>query len=491
MTHPNIQAKLQHLPRKPGVYLLRDRQGKIVYIGKAVSLRSRVQSYFRKATLRGADPKLRGLIESVRDLEYIVVRDEAEALLTEGALIKEYRPRFNVLLKDDKRFLLIRIDPREAFPRFKTCRIKKNDGAMYFGPYISSEAARTAVSLCEKIFGLRVCTSRIPDQTDYKHCLNDVIRTCSAPCIQRISREDYAERVSDAIEFLKGQRQDLLDKIEADMTTASTICDFEKAAVLRDVLHLLRKPRRPNIRDMASLRSTEERVREGLNGLKSVLQLRADPEVIECFDISNISGTFSVASMVCAVGGVPHKNRYRLFQIRTIEGINDPGMIREAVIRRYRRLLDEGKPFPDLILVDGGITQLRAAQDALTELGIPDQPLAGLAKQFEEIHCEQRGVLSPVRLELNSPALHILQRIRDEAHRFALAYHQKLRAQRINESRLDEIQGIGDKRKKLLLRHFGSMLRLQKATIEDLKKVSGIGPAYAELVYYSLHPENL
>ena len=489
MTSAMIQTKLQHLPRKPGVYLMRDRQGKIVYIGKAVSLRSRVQSYFRKATLRSADPKLRGLIESVHDLEYIVVRNEAEALLTEGRLIKEYRPRFNVMLRDDKRFLLVRINLNEPFPRFKTCRIKKDDGAIYFGPYTSTAAARLAVSLCERMFGLRVCRPRVPGHTDYQHCLNDVIRTCSAPCMGRITQEGYLARTEEALAFLRGERRDLVDELDEAMQAASKSQDFEKAAAYRDVLKLLRKSNREKARGMPNLAGTQARIQEGVEALKVSLRLPRSPAVIECFDISNISGTFSVASMVCAVNGVPRKNRYRLFRIRTVEGIDDPGMMKEAVHRRYRRVLEEGEVLPDLILVDGGITQLRAAQEALNELGLPDHPLAGLAKQFEEIHCEQRGVVSPLRLDLDSPALQILQRIRDEAHRFALTYHRRLRNQRISESMLDEIEGIGSKRKAQLLKHFGSMSRIRKASLSDLNQVPGIGSMFAETIYRSIHPE--
>lgn len=483
-----IKDKLQQLPRKPGVYLMRDREGRIIYIGKANSLRNRVQNYFRRGTLRGADPKLRGLIESVDDLEFIVVRNEAEAILTEGKLIKEYRPRFNIMLRDDKRFLLIRVDEREPWPRFRTCRIKKEDGARYFGPYASSASAREAIGFCEKTFGLRACRPRVPDEQDYRHCLNDIIRFCTAPCMGRISREDYIERVRDAVSFLEGGRPDLLDKLEEQMQTAAAEQDFERAAALRDTLLLLRKAIRTRVRNVAGPDMKAEQAQQGVEELQQVLQLDQPPTVIECFDISNISGTYSVASMVCAVNGLPRRNRYRLFRIQTVEGIDDPMMMKEAVGRRCRRLLEEKGERPGLIIVDGGITQLRAAQQALNELGIPDQPLAGLAKQFEEIVYEQKDHKTPIRLSADSEALKVLQRIRDEAHRFALTYHRRLRHQRITESMLDEIEGVGDKRKQRLLSHFGSMRRIRNASIEDLTRVEGVGQRFAEQIYEALHP---
>lgn len=484
-----IKEKLQKLPAKPGVYLMRDRTGKIIYIGKAISLRSRVRSYFQKATLRSAPPKLRGLIATVEDLEIIVLRNEAEALLTESRLIQAYHPRFNVMMRDDKRYLLLRIDLNEPFPRFRTSRLRKQDGAVYFGPYTDSAAAREAIEFCEKTFGLRSCSPRIPDEENYKHCLNDVIRFCSAPCIQRVDQKAYRESIDEALRFMRGERPDLLKQLQESMREAAGKQDYEKAAAIRDTLHLLRKAVRDRSRGTSDMKMKCEEAKKGVQNLQTILDLPEPPAVIECFDISNISGTFAVASMVCSVDGMPRPSRYRLFRIKTVHGIDDPGMMREAVGRRYRRLLDEKKPLPNLVLVDGGITQLRAAQGALNELGLTNLPLVGLAKQFEEIHYEQKGDRTPIRLPLDSNALIILRRIRDEAHRFALTYHRKLRQQRITESMLDEIEGIGSKRKTQLLSHFGSMQRLRKASQADIAKVSGFGKTSARLIYETLHPK--
>lgn len=477
-----IKAKLQGLPDTPGVYLMRDRHGRIIYIGKAVSLKNRVRWYFRKGTLKGADPKLRGLVRSIHDVDYMVVRNEAEAVLNESRLIKEYRPRYNVVFRDDKRFLLLRIDLNDPFPRFKTCRIKRDDGATYFGPYASSASARAAIEFCEKRFGVRRCAPRIPGEEHYKHCMNDIIRFCSAPCIDKIDRTGYMDRVAQACAFLRGESPEYLREIEEAMQQEAEARHFEKAAALRDTLFLLRDAVKQRIRGAKSPAMKKEDAQAGLSALQAALALPEPPRVIECFDISNISGTYAVGSMVCSVGGLPQKNRYRLFRIKTVQGIDDPAMMAELIQRRYARVIQEKQKRPDLVLVDGGITQLRAAQSALNHLGLRDLPVAGLAKKFEEIHYERNHSRAPIRFSLDSPALRLLQYIRDEAHRFALTYHRNLRHKRIQESALDDIEGIGAKRKKLLLEHFGSLARLRKATAEEIALVPGIGKIMGETI---------
>ncbi len=477
-----IKDKLQQLPDKPGVYIMRDRHGRIIYVGKAASLRNRVRSYFQKGTQRSAPPKVRGMIKSIDDFETLVVRTEAEAVLTEGRLIKEYRPRYNITFRDDKRFLLLRIDLREPYPRLQTCRIRKRDGAHYFGPYASSASARAAREFCEKRFGLRVCSPREPGPDHYRHCLNDIIRFCSAPCIGRISREGYHERVAEAAAFLRGERPEILQELKDQMADAADRRDFERAAALRDTFFLVREAVRKRVNATRGTGEQADRAREGVAELQGALGLAAAPRVIECFDISNISGTHAVGSMVTAVDGVPHRNRYRRFRIRTVAGIDDPGMMGEVVTRRYSRLQAEGADLPGLVLVDGGITQLRAARAALDALGLAELPAAGLAKRFEELVTDPGGQPQNLRLPEGSAALHLVQRIRDEAHRFALTYHRALRRRRIQESVLDEIPGIGEKRKRKLLEAFGSMQRLRRASADEVAAVPGIGQAFAREV---------
>jgi excinuclease ABC subunit C len=477
--HNKIAARLPTLPNKPGVYFMRDQNGKIIYVGKAASLRSRVRHYFQPATLHKADPKLRGLIKSIDDFEFIVVRSEAEALITESRLIKEYRPHYNAALKDDKRFLLLRVNLNDPFPVFETCRIKKSDGATYLGPFVRPGAARCVLEYVEKAFGLRSCRPRVPDADDYKHCHNDIIRFCTAPCMARISPEDYRARVEEAVALMRGERREALDRMKADMEEASTAMEFERAAEIRDIHSALWSAIREQSKGVKDLDIKTAEARQGIIDLQHLLGLPGPATVIECFDNSNISGTHAVSAMVCAVNGVPHPQRYRHYRIKSVEGIDDPAMMAEAVGRRYRRLLDEKKPLPDLVLIDGGVTQLKAARDALTELGLDHLPTAGLAKRFEEIYTETTFASPPIRLPQDSSALKVLQRIRDEAHRFSLAYHRVLRARKMRESMLDEVEGIGEKRKELLISHFGSVLRLSRASEEDIAAVPGIGPVMA------------
>jgi excinuclease ABC subunit C len=461
---------------------MRDRSGRVIYVGKASSLRARVRTYFRQGTLRSADPKLRGLIKSIADLDVIEARSEAEATLTEGRLIKDYRPRYNVSFRDDKRFLLLRVDPGEPFPRFTLCRIGKDDGGVYYGPYASAASARAVKEFVEKRFGLRVCRPHRPGPEDHRHCLADVIRFCAAPCACKIDERGYHERVEAASRFLRGEDRACLEALEQQMREAAAARDFERAAVLRDTLLRVRDAVRRRVRAGKGAAVRREEAAAGVEALGCALGLGRAPRVLECYDISNISGTHAVGSMVCAVDGQPARNRYRLFRIRTVEGTNDPGMMAEVIHRRFRRALDEEAVLPDLVLVDGGLTQLRAARGALDGLGLHRIPVAGLAKRYEEVYWEGNGPAPPLRFDPSSPALYVLQQIRDEAHRFALTYHRKLRRRRIRESRLDDVPGIGAKRKELLLQHFGSIRRLESAPADEIAVVPGIGLGMARRI---------
>ena len=479
----NVKRKLSELPDKPGVYVMRDKTGRIIYVGKAASLRSRVRQYFQQGTLRSATPKLRGLIRSIDDFELILARTEAEAILIEGRMIKEYRPRFNVSFKDDKRFLMLRVNLADPFPRFETCRIDKRDGATYFGPYVNSHAARATLEFVEKQYGIRACAPTIPGPDDHKHCHNDVVRFCAAPCIARISPADYKARVEEACAFLRGERPDVLDKVVARMEEEAAAHRFETAAEYRDLLLHLRRIVRERAKGLKDLGIEGRDARVGVDELQSALGLEKPPRLIECFDISHISGTHVVASMVCAIDGLPQRNRYRHFRIKTVEGVDDPASMAEVVRRRYTRVLAEGQALPDLVLIDGGVTQLGAARRELAALGLGHLASAGLAKRFEEVHLGDDLSTSPLRLPREGHALKVLQRIRDEAHRFALLHHRSLRAKRIRDSILDEVEGIGDKRKQALLAHFGSVLRIRRASVEDIAAVPGIGPSMARQIH--------
>lgn len=472
-----VRRKLQELPDRPGCYLMRDRRGKIIYIGKAASLRKRVQSYFRPGTWTKADPKLRGLIRSVEDLDILVLRNEAEALLTESQLIKDYKPRYNVDLRDDKRFPMLRIDPSEPWPQFKAVRIRRDDGANYLGPYVNSVATRAAMDFVEKKFGLRKCRPRNPDESDHRHCINDIVRYCSAPCVGRITREDYLAKVGAACAFLRGESPGLLREIQGAMEEAARAHRFEAAAALRDTWFQLREIVNQRARVASTPEMRREDARQGVEELGRLLALPAPPHVIECYDISTISGTHSVASQVCSIDGLPMPSRYRHYRIKTVHQADDPAMMAEVIRRRFERMKREKSAPPDLLVVDGGASQLNAAVGEMMALGVTGIPVIGLAKRFEEIYRPGGG--TPLRLAAGTKALLVLQRTRDEAHRFALAYHRRLRARRIRESVLDEIPGMGDKRKAVLLDHFGSVLRLRRATEEQVAAVPGIGTALA------------
>lgn len=475
-----LRDKLDNLPDKPGCYLMRDRQGRIVYVGKAASLRKRVQSYFRGATWRKADPKLRGLLRSVADLDVLVLRNEAEAILTEGRLIKDYKPRYNIDFRDDKRFLLLRVDPRDPWPSFKAVRLRRDDGATYFGPFASSAAARTTLGFLEKKLGLRRCRPKVPGPVDHRHCIDDIVRYCSAPCVGRITAEDYRERVAQACAFLRGETPAILNEVRDAMAKAAGEQRFEDAAALRDTWLMLRGIVQQRARVAATPGMKEADAEAGIVELQRALALPGLPRTIECYDISNISGTHAVASMVSAVDGIPAPARYRHFRIRTVTQSDDPAMMAEVVRRRFERLTREGGALPDLLIVDGGVTQLAAASAELERLGLVALPVIGLAKRFEEVHV--RGRQSPVVFAEGAAALRVLQRTRDEAHRFALTYHRRLRAKRIRESVVDEIPGIGAARKEILLKEFGSVLRLRRATEEQVAAVPGIGPAMARQI---------
>jgi len=485
---PNDKAQFRPgaVPAQPGVYVYRDRFGNVIYVGKAANLRRRMSQYFQPSRQAKADPKTRSLLNSIATWEYYEVKSEEEALILETRLIKEYAPRYNVLMRDDKRFYLLKINPRENFPRLRLTRLRKDDGALYYGPYPRATALREAVEFLNRHFGLRVCHSDSPDATDYQHCQAGTIRDCSAPCVGKETPEGYRQRLEAVAKVFDGNIAPLVDMLKERMVKASIAMQFEQAAKWRDVIATLEEAfgHRGRSFRFASLPSASGE--EAVKDLQAALQIPGMPKMIEAFDISNIGGTLAVASMVCFVDGRPSRSRYRRFRIRTVDHSDDFAMMHEAVTRCYRRRLDEQRPLPDLIMIDGGKGQLSSAVKALVEVGCPPLPVIGLAKKHEEIFLPGRS--EPIVIDHSRPALRLLQAVRDEAHRFAISYHRELRQKRLQESLLDEIPGIGEERKKALLTTFGSVRELRKATAEEIAaRVPGLGLKISETICCILH----
>ena len=500
---PDLQRKVHEVPHKPGVYLMRDRFNRVIYVGKARDLRKRVSSYFLPSKIAQADLKTRAMLDAVWDFETHTVRSDAESLLLEGKLIKEYRPRYNVSFRDDKRFLLVKIDLSEEWPRFRLARFKKDDGARYFGPYAHSGALRQTLNFMRKKFGVLTFGRGSPTERELKSATYQVPMRLS-----EIGAEQYRERVVQACEFLEGHSREMIAVLEEEMRKAAEKMDFEKAAELRNMIEDLRSTTKPMRRfTRGSLPSAIDPMAD-VQALADALQLPRVPRVMECFDISNISTTHVVASMVCFRNGLPDKDNYRRYRVRTVEGQDDFASMAEVVRRRYSRILLEAREtnpeaaefsqenpaetinhqpstafvrLPDLIIVDGGKGQLSAACRELQRLGLHDLPIIGLAKEHEEIFRPGRAL--PLQLPMDSGALRLLQRIRDEAHRFANAYHQLLMKKRIGESILADCPGVSQNRKNLLLRKFGSVNRLRKATVDEIAATEGIGRKLAEDVH--------
>jgi excinuclease ABC subunit C len=502
---PDFQKKVRELPHKPGVYLMRDRLHRVIYVGKARDLRKRVGQYFMPSRKMTADIKTRALLDSTWDFETHTVKSEPEALLLEGRLIKEFRPKYNVSFRDDKRFLLMKVDEREAWPRFRFARIKKDDGARYFGPYANAGALRETIQFMRKKFGVLTFGRGEPSAKELKYSSYQVPSRLSD-----ITAEQYRLRIAQACAFLAGETPELLEQLDAEMREAAAKLDFERAAELRTMLQDLRETMKPVRRfTRHSLPGAIDPAAD-LRALQDALQLSKTPAVMECFDISNISTTHVVASMVCFRDGVPDRANYRRYRIKTVGGQDDFASMAEVVRRRYSRVLLEAKTqhpndaefsqenpadvmerlskqgsnftvrLPDLVIVDGGKGQLSSACRELQRLGLHDLPIIGLAKEFEEIYRPGRPM--PLLLPEDSGALRLLQRIRDEAHRIANGYHQLLMKRRIAESILDDCPGVSENRKQLLLKKFGSVARLRKASVKQIAATEGIGAKLAAQV---------
>ena len=613
---PELEATLKRLPDRPGVYLLKDARGDVLYVGKAQSLRHRVRSYWQKHTpAMGEGHRIRSVIDRVADVEVTEVDSVSEALLLENNLIKRFKPRFNVRLKDDKSYPYIKVTLADDFPRVERTRKLVNDGSRYFGPYASATSVDESMNLVRRLFPFRTCTIEIKDgeRALQRPCLLYHIKRCQGPCIEAISKADYRADIEQVELFLEGRQETLVKALRREMSSASDRQEYERAAGHRDKIRAiertmesqkmaafarteldlagmarqdnqaavtlfiirdgkmigrdvylldaareasdaevltsfleqyytratsipreiyvpaavtdpdelqtflgekrggpvhLRTPQRGEKRDLLGLaerNAAETLAREqarwladqgktlaALEELAAALDVPGPPFRIECYDISNFQGSESVGSMVVFEDGKPRTGEYRRFRIRTVEGPNDVASHQEVLRRRFRATKsgEEGNEeerrwaMPDLVIVDGGKPQVNAAKVVLDELGLHDLPLAGLAKEREELFVPGRS--DPVVLPATSSALYLVQRLRDEAHRFAITYHRTLRDRRTVRSAFDDLPGVGPKRKRELLKVFGSIKRVREAPVEQIAAVPGISRALAERIKATL-----
>ena len=473
---PTIKEKVRHLPQGPGVYLMKDRLGSIIYVGKAKNLRKRVSSYFQPSRGMIQQPKIRALVDMIRDLEVIEVKSEPEALLLEGRLIKQYRPKYNTDFTDDKRFLLLRLDTSVPIPRFTLVRYRKDDNARYFGPFPHSGHLRRTLTELRRQFGIVLADTQPREIAPDRYRLYDDVRAELYGHPNEVTTAEFKDRLDAACQFLEGRSRAMLGELKLQMEEAAKAQNYEKAAALRDVYFALEKTlskTRKFARNPVPASVEEHAVEE----LQRVLALPTAARHLECFDISHISGTFVVASMVHFTDGRADKAQYRRYKIRSFIGNDDFRAMEEVVGRRYRRLAEEGRPFPDLVVIDGGKGQVAAALKAFLILDLNPPPLIGLAKKKETVIFSDGR--DPLNLPLNHPALQLLQRLRDEAHRFANTFNADLRTMRIRESILDSFSGLGPVRRQALIDHFGSIEKLKAASQAELRAVDGIGPKTA------------
>jgi len=605
-TFSHLEDKLASLPAQPGVYLMKDEAGTVLYVGKAISLRSRVRSYFQA----GADQpiKTRVLVSKVADFDYLITDTEKEALILESNLIKKHKPRYNVNLKDDKHFLYLKFTIKEDYPRLIFVRRVEKDNALYFGPYASANAVRDTLQIIHRLFPIRKCSQRI-FKNRIRPCINFQLKRCLAPCCRDIDREEYGNIVKKVLLFLRGQDRELIFQLTAEMNEESKNLNFERAALVRDEikaiektlekqkivstrfidqdviayfrkdLHIVvfilfirqgrmvgnqsfffrkveledeevissfltqfygegkyipdeviiplrlenhalieehflerkggeikiifpHKGDRKNLLTMAfdnaklmleNRETQSETINRAMKKIKESLRLQREPRIIECFDISNLFGKEAVGSMVRFKDGEPLKQKYRHYKIKTVDQADDYGMMYEIIKRRLTRGLEE-QDLPDLLIVDGGKGQLQVACRVIKELRINNTlDVIGLAKgKFQNFSKGPEKVFLPGRkdpliLSKHGSALHLLQRIRDEAHRFAITFHRKLRAKKQTASPLDDIPGIGPIKKKNLLIHFGSLKKIEKAGVEELLQAPSIAGKDAENIYHFFH----
>ena len=421
-------AKVREFPATPGVYLMKDTAGRVIYVGKAKNLRSRAGSYFLKAAAE--DRRTAELVREIADIDFLPADSEVDALLVEARLIKDVRPRFNVDLKDDKSFPYLEIHIREDFPRVEFTREPKQRGTKLYGPFAGAGSLRGAIQVMQKIFKFRTCSLDIFEGEEkwrwFRPCLLASINQCTAPCNLRISKEDYRRDIHRLRMFLEGKKDSLLDEMRQEMAEASAALKFEKAARLRDEVRMLETlDQRGELDTHVQPEVFYIDPKKGLAGLKKVLGLDRLPRTIEGVDIAHLGGGETVASLVQFIDGLPFKPGYKRCKIRSVAGVDDFASIHEVVARRFRKLDAEQEVFPDLLLIDGGRGQLSAGLAAFRELQIEPPTVISLAKREEEIYVPDRP--DPLRLSRHAYALRLLQYVRDEAHRFAQHYHHILR----------------------------------------------------------------
>lgn len=452
----DLKETLKNLPPTPGVYIMKDARGSVLYVGKAKNLKKRVSSYFQRG--RGHPARLEMLVSEVEDISYLLASTEAEALIYENSLIKQLDPKYNVALKDDKSYPMFKLTVNEKFPRIYITRKKENDGALYFGPYSDAKLLRSALSMLKHLFPLRTCVN-MPKRV----CLNYHIRQCPGPCESKVSEAAYNDTVRELRLFLDGKKTELIKFLAQKMAEASREEKFEYAAELKRRMDTLSAIKEKTVK-YGPMNDVEE--------LKNMIGLEKMPMVIEAFDVSNTMGKEAVGSMISFNKGRPDKSNYRRFRIKTVASIDDYGMIRELVNRRYSRAASEGRPLPDLVLIDGGRGHLNVALDELKKIGLGNLPVISIAKEFEHIFTV--GKKAPIVLPKESKALHLIERIRDEAHRFAITYHKKLLSKNIELSVLDNIPRIGRKRKRALISALGSIENIKSAGLDQLMRIEGI-----------------
>lgn len=422
----DLKKRLEKLPSRCGVYLMRDKTGEIIYIGKARSLKKRVSSYFHKTILNS---KTNLLLSLVRNIDYLITSSENEALILENELIKKFMPRYNIEWKDNKSYPYLKLTLSEDYPKLIITRKLKKDNCQYFGPYPDGVHLRKNLYLIKRIFPIRSCKgAKLPK----KACLNYYIERCSGPCIGKVSKRKYSKMIKEIILFLKGKKKQLLRNLTCQMQKASSALNFEEAKRIKKEIEEITK-----ITQKVTIRQIQgdeiwTKIKRGnlLLDLKKTLGMKEIPFRIEAFDISNIGGKEAVGSMVVFENGEPKKDEYRRFKIKTVSKIDDVSMLKEVVKRRYKRLKFQEKRFPDLILIDGGRGQVNCSKKVLDGISLENIPLIGLAKKKEHIFLPNK--IHPLILSQSSSILHLLQNIRDEAHRFAISYHRALRRKTVN-----------------------------------------------------------
>jgi len=468
------KAKARRAPHTPGVYLMKDAAGLVVYVGKAKDLKKRLASYF--VPRQRMTPKVAAMMDTVADMEWHEVRSETEALLLEGKLIKRWRPRWNILFRDDKQFPQVRVDLADALPKFRIVRARTTDACRYFGPFPHQQAVRRTLNEMRKKFGILLADSTPTALPDGTWKLYDDARSEIQKHANVVTVEEYAARVTEACAFLEGKVESWGEQVEADMRKAAEARDYEKAASLRDLLDALKRTTEKSRRFLRENPLPRRDEAGALTSLAAALGLERPPATAECFDISHISGTLAVASMVRFVDGQADKSGYRRFKIKSFEGNDDFRSMQEVVGRRYTRLHEEHRAFPELVIIDGGLGQVGAALAAFKEHALAPPPLIGLAKREETIVFPDGREL---KLPRHDVGLALLMRIRDEAHRFANDFNAELRSRKLRESLLDEMPGLGPKRKDALLAHFGSIQKLRKATAAEIAEVAGLSDKLA------------